>query len=78
LCGSRRGERGGTAPRVFNAGNEVAASAFLEGRIGFVDIGEIVGAGLETLDLSPARDVEELSAADAQTRAFAEGVLSRA
>ena len=33
---------------------------------------------LETLDLSPARDVEELTAADAQTRSFAEGALSRA
>jgi hypothetical protein len=37
-----------------------------------------VGAALETLDLSFARDVEELCAADAQTRAFAEGALSRA
>jgi 1-deoxy-D-xylulose-5-phosphate reductoisomerase len=72
------GERGGTAPCVFNAANEVGVHAFLEERIGFADIGEIVGAALETLDLSPARDVEELSAADAQTRAFAEGALSRA
>jgi 1-deoxy-D-xylulose-5-phosphate reductoisomerase len=72
------GERGGTAPCVFNAANEVAVHAFLEERIGFADIGEIVGAALETLDLSPARDVEELCAADAQTRAFAEGALSRA
>jgi 1-deoxy-D-xylulose-5-phosphate reductoisomerase len=72
------GERGGTAPCVFNAANEVAVHAFLEERIGFADIGEIVGAALETLDLSFARDVEELCAADAQTRAFAEGALLRA
>ena len=67
------GERGGTAPCVFNAANEVAVEAFLEERIRFADIAEIVAAALETLDLSPARDVEELTAADAQTRAFAEG-----
>jgi 1-deoxy-D-xylulose-5-phosphate reductoisomerase len=72
------GERGGTAPCVFNAANEVAVEAFLEGRIRFADIPEIVAAALETLDLSPARDVEELTAADAQTRSFAEGALSRA
>ncbi len=72
------GERGGTAPCVFNAANEVAVEAFLEERIRFADIAEIVAASLETLDLSPARDVEELIAADAQTRAFAEGALSRA
>jgi 1-deoxy-D-xylulose-5-phosphate reductoisomerase len=72
------GERGGTAPCVFNAANEVAVEAFLEERIRFADIAEIVAAALETLDLSPARDVEELTAADAQTRSFAEGALSRA
>src|SRR5688572_7594704 len=72
------GERGGTAPCVFNAANEVAVEAFLAERIGFADIAEIVAAALETLDLSPARDVEELTAADAQTRSFAESALSRA
>ena len=72
------GERGGTAPCVFNAANEVAVEAFLEARIRFADIAEIVAGSLETLDLSPARDLEELTAADSQARAFAEGVLSRA
>src|SRR5215470_11471880 len=32
------GERGGTYPCVYNAANEVAVQAFLEGRIGFLDI----------------------------------------
>src|SRR6516225_2258216 len=32
------GERGGTFPCAFNAANEVAVAAFLEGRIGFLDI----------------------------------------
>jgi 1-deoxy-D-xylulose-5-phosphate reductoisomerase len=72
------GERGGTAPCVFNAANEVAVEAFLEERIRFADIAEIVAASLESLDLSIARDVEELTAADAQTRAFARGALTRA
>lgn len=72
------GERGGTAPCVYNAANEIAVQAFLAERIRFPEIAEIVAASLESLDLSPARDVEELAAADAQTRAFAEGALSRA
>jgi 1-deoxy-D-xylulose-5-phosphate reductoisomerase len=72
------GERGGTAPCVFNAANEVAVEAFLEERISFADIAEIVAASLESLDLSPARDVEELTAADELARAYAEGALSRA
>jgi 1-deoxy-D-xylulose-5-phosphate reductoisomerase len=72
------GERGGTAPCIFNAANEVAVEAFLEERISFADIAEIVAASLESLDLSPARDVEELTASDEQARAYAEGALSRA
>jgi 1-deoxy-D-xylulose-5-phosphate reductoisomerase len=72
------GERAGSAPCVFNAANEVAVEAFLEERIAFADIAEIVAASLESLDLSPARDVEELMAVDSQTRSFAGGALSRA
>ncbi len=72
------GERGGTAPCAFNAANEVAVEAFIEERIRFVDIAEIVAAALETMDLSPARDVDELLAADAEARAVAAGALSRA
>jgi 1-deoxy-D-xylulose-5-phosphate reductoisomerase len=72
------GVRGGSAPCVYNAANEVAVHAFLDERIPFRDIAEIVAAALEKLDLSAARDVEELSAADAHARAFAGGVLARA
>jgi 1-deoxy-D-xylulose-5-phosphate reductoisomerase len=72
------GERGGTAPCVFNAANEVAVGAFIEERIRFADIAEIVAAALETMDLNPARDVDELLAADAEARAVAEGALTRA
>ena len=74
----RAGERGGTAPCIFNAANEVAVEAFLEERIRFVDIAEIVAAALETMNLSPARDIDELLATDAEARAVAEGALSRA
>ena len=63
---------------AFGRGVVRRVDAFLEERIRFADIAEIVAASLDTLDLSMARDVEELVAADAQTRAFAEGALSRA
>ena len=38
---------GGTAPAVFNAADEVAVAAFLDGRIGFTDIVSIVADVLE-------------------------------
>ncbi len=65
------GERGGTAPCAFNAANEVAVAAFLEGRVGFLEIASLVAETLERADGSPARDLDDLVAADAQARDLA-------
>jgi 1-deoxy-D-xylulose-5-phosphate reductoisomerase len=65
------GERGGTFPCVFNAANEVAVSAFLEARIGFVEIAGIVEDALERVDGVPARDLAELVVADGEARRLA-------
>jgi 1-deoxy-D-xylulose-5-phosphate reductoisomerase len=62
------GERGGTYPCSFNAANEVAVAAFLDRRIGFLDIARVVEDALEHVDGSPARDLEELVEADAGAR----------
>jgi 1-deoxy-D-xylulose-5-phosphate reductoisomerase len=62
------GERGGTYPCAFNAANEVAVAAFLEGRIGFLDIAASVEEALERTDGPPARDLEELREADERAR----------
>jgi 1-deoxy-D-xylulose-5-phosphate reductoisomerase len=43
----RAGRLGGTAPAVFNAANEQCVDAFHEGRIGFLDIVDIVADVLE-------------------------------
>jgi 1-deoxy-D-xylulose-5-phosphate reductoisomerase len=62
------GERGGTYPCVFNAANEVAVAAFLDGRIGFLDIAALVEAALERADGAPAGDLAELREADGRAR----------
>jgi 1-deoxy-D-xylulose-5-phosphate reductoisomerase len=62
------GERGGTYPCAFNAANEVAVQAFLEGRIRFLDIDSAVADVLARVDGAPARDVEELVEADRKAR----------
>jgi 1-deoxy-D-xylulose-5-phosphate reductoisomerase len=66
------GEKGGTAPCVFNAANEVAVAAFLAGRLPFLAIAEVVADALGAADSSPARDVAELLEADAAARQLAE------
>jgi 1-deoxy-D-xylulose-5-phosphate reductoisomerase len=62
------GERGGTYPCVYNAANEVAVQAFLERRIGFLDIAALVEDVLGRVDGAPARDLEELVEADRRAR----------
>jgi 1-deoxy-D-xylulose-5-phosphate reductoisomerase len=72
----RAGEDGGTYPCVFNAANEVAVAAFLDGRLPFLGIAEVVADALEAVDGSPARDLDDLVAADAEARRHAEGALT--
>jgi len=72
------GIRGGTFPCAFNAANEVAVAAFLDGRIGFLEIAEIVERTLDTVDGAPAADLDELTAVDAEARRIAETALQPA
>jgi 1-deoxy-D-xylulose-5-phosphate reductoisomerase len=69
------GVRAGTYPCAFNAANEVAVAAFLDRRIGFLDIAPLVEHALESVSGSPARDLTELVEADAEARRVASGRL---
>lgn len=59
---------GGTAPAVLNAANEEAVSAFLQGRIGFLCIPDIVAATLDAVPMQSADSLDTLLAADAHAR----------
>jgi 1-deoxy-D-xylulose-5-phosphate reductoisomerase len=69
------GETGGTLPCALNAANEVAVAAFLAGRLPFLAIADVVADALGAADGSPARDVEDLVAADAAARRHVEEAL---
>jgi 1-deoxy-D-xylulose-5-phosphate reductoisomerase len=66
------GERGGTSPCAFNAANEVAVAAFLDGRLPFLGIADVVAEALSAVDGEPARDLDDLVDADAEARRAAE------
>jgi 1-deoxy-D-xylulose-5-phosphate reductoisomerase len=72
---------GGGAPAAMNAANEVAVGAFLDRRIGFLDIARAVDETLQRLNLGGAGasdDVlEEALMIDSEARRTAETVLSR-
>ena len=65
------GEAGRTMPCVLNAANEVAVSAFLDGRLPFLGIPEVVERTLNEVGGSDARDLAELEAVDAKARRVA-------
>jgi 1-deoxy-D-xylulose-5-phosphate reductoisomerase len=68
-------KRGGNRSTVVNAANEVAVAAFLEGKILFLDIEEIV---VSTLDSVPYRTVESLEdyiRCDRESREVANGKI---
>jgi len=72
------GERGGTYPCAFNAANEVAVAAFLDGRIRFPEIARLVEDALGEVAGAPARDLAELVEADEEARRVAQGRLAAA
>jgi 1-deoxy-D-xylulose-5-phosphate reductoisomerase len=72
------GERGGTYPCAFNAANEVAVHAFLDGRIRFAEIAGLVQDALEAVDGAPAHDLAQLVEADEEARRHAQGRLAAA
>lgn len=62
------GLTGGTLPAVFNAANEVAVDAFIEGKILFPDIWRVVGETMLAHNTAPASSLAALVEADAWAR----------
>jgi 1-deoxy-D-xylulose-5-phosphate reductoisomerase len=69
------GEAGGTAPCVLNAADEVAVAAFLDGRLRFTGIAELVERMLAEMPAQPVSHFEDLFAVDEQSRARAKGLV---
>ena len=62
----------GCAPAILNAANEVAVGAFLEGRIGYTQIAELIAAALDGMPARALDSIETCVAVDAETRRFVE------
>lgn len=71
------GEAGGCAPAVFNAANEIAVAAFLDGRLPFPGITAVVAAVLEVADAPAATSVETVLEAESRARSLAAGAVDR-
>lgn len=62
---------GGNAPCIMNAANEVAVDAFLKGKIGFMQIPEIIENALNKVAFQSAITVESCFATDKEARRIA-------
>ena len=66
---------GGTTPAVLNAANEIAVHAFLQRKISFDRIPDIIERSLGNHRLKASPELEEIIETDRQTRDFAERLL---
>lgn len=75
--GVEAGRRGGLGPAAFNAGNEIAVAAFLEGRVSFPGMARVVEAALDAVGGSEPTTVEEVREADREARWAARAQVER-
>ncbi|MEQ9210550.1 MAG: 1-deoxy-D-xylulose-5-phosphate reductoisomerase, partial [Pseudomonadales bacterium] len=65
----------GSMPIVLNAANEIAVNAFLVGRIGFLQIAEIVELTLNSANFPEPVSIEEVLAVDLEARSIAQSLI---
>lgn len=75
--GVEAGRRGGTAPAVYNAANEIAVQHFLAGCLSFPGIAEAVAETLERCPAGAAHSLQDVLEADALARRCAEDFVQR-
>ncbi len=62
--------RGGLAPAAANGANEAAVELFLNDKIGFLDIAELVGEAMERQSVSAGYTLDEVLEADREAKRF--------
>ncbi|PKO43320.1 MAG: 1-deoxy-D-xylulose-5-phosphate reductoisomerase [Betaproteobacteria bacterium HGW-Betaproteobacteria-22] len=69
-------DKGGTAPAILNAANEVAVEAFLANEIRFMDIPAVIEAVLATSSIDTVASIAQLVSVDAAARVQAKSIMS--
>jgi 1-deoxy-D-xylulose-5-phosphate reductoisomerase len=70
-------QSGGSAPATLNAANEVAVAAFLERRLGFLDMTAIIEQCLQELPVTPLRELDDVLEADRLAREKSAALVKR-
>ncbi len=67
-------KEGGTMPAVMNAANEIAVEKFLKGKIGFLDIPEIICKTMNAHEIISDISLSDIQNADTWAREFSMGI----
>jgi len=71
------GKTGGTMPAVMNAANEVAVSAFIEEKIGFMDIPAVIGQTMTLHRVQKKESLDDVMEADRWARKTGEDIIKK-
>ncbi|MEO8457876.1 MAG: 1-deoxy-D-xylulose-5-phosphate reductoisomerase [Chloroflexota bacterium] len=71
------GKRGGTAPAVLAAADEIAVENFLAGYVRFTEIAQVIQNTLDAHEAIGNPSLEQVLAADAWARTYADGVVKK-
>ena len=74
----RAGEQGGSSPAVLNAADEVAVEAFLQHRLGFLGIADVVSSTLTAVPWRPLETVDDVLEVDREARETAASLIAGA
>ncbi len=61
-------QAGGTSPATLSAANEMAVAAFLDGRLPYSGIHEVIASALDAMPVRPTETLDDVLAADAEAR----------
>jgi 1-deoxy-D-xylulose-5-phosphate reductoisomerase len=70
------GRAGGSAPAVMNASDEMAVEAFLQGRLGFLGISDVVGRTIEEVEWRELTTVDDVVEVDSEARSVAASLIA--
>ena len=70
-------QEGGAKPAILNAANEIAVAAFLAGRIGFLDIADMVSSTLDGYSPKTPTTLDELFSVDADARTYTSALMEK-
>ena len=72
------GRQGGSSPAILNAADEVAVEAFLQGKLGFLGIADVVSRTIEAMEWRELKTVDDVLEVDRDARTTAAALIASA